>query len=460
MRIGIIIKETGRSLSRYIYVNLLLMVQFIICLFLLITMLTFYIEIGDNESLTQIEKFDTEKWYTVRVDFDMSMSNVTEIAREGDGFVRARDFYREITRNELFRQISFRAGQGVYLDVALLDGRFGKGQYDDLLNSDGASSKEACYAELEDNGKAFTGAYLRSAQMNLAAFELLSPKIAEGEGFTGENTTLVSEESPMPVLLGHSYQGVFQVGDTFRLLLPVMATAEAFYNAKVVGFLEEDSWMPAYGGGVAEEILFLDDYILCPVGMDIQYVPEGQEERAKIVSGQYTDSLFYSCISLYPGVSYSQAIIRAHELSEQYDVYDLLFTSTSFGMELLKNETETTIAMITVLTGAMVCFTIFCLVSASLNKIQKNLRTYAVYLVNGSGLYPIIMPFLLEMFLLLLPCMGINFLLLRKKMYLSQNYMPFGAVIFMAVLIFCAMAVFITVKLKGMETEELMRRKE
>ena len=51
MRLHIILRELQRSFVKNIYVNILLMIEFAICFFLLITLLTFYVDIGDNTKL-------------------------------------------------------------------------------------------------------------------------------------------------------------------------------------------------------------------------------------------------------------------------------------------------------------------------------------------------------------------------------------------------------------------------
>ncbi len=464
MRLHIILRELQRSFVKNIYVNILLMIEFAICFFLLITLLTFYVDIGDNTNYGMIRDIDNREWYNVRVDNGDSLNaEMARVSAETDGLIRLKEFYNKLSDNEYFDFVTLKDGiQNIYFASDDMDGIMGKGQYDKFIPHDADISIDQCYNQVKrKDGTTETIVRIKSSQMNYNAYELFGMKLAEGEGWTKDNMTVKSEDYTMPIILGYEYKGYFNIGDTIELSLPVSGLTEyddTCYNAQVVGILEEDTWIPSHDA--YNDLVCMDEQIIVPVGMNIEYIPQTKEECIKFASGQYSESICYSMIALKEGVTYQQAMLKSNEWSENYDVYNLLFTSTSFGMDYLKNETETTVIILSVLTVVMVFFALFCLITSAISRIKKNLRVYAIYMVNGSGILNILIPYLIETFVLFIPAMAINAVLLQEKMYLTRNYAPLILLISMVMIVYIGLSIFIAIKLKGIDTEKLMRRRD
>ena len=60
MRITMIIREMVRSFRRSLWVNLLMTVQMSICFFLVITMMTYYFDVGNSQEYIPSGAFRTE----------------------------------------------------------------------------------------------------------------------------------------------------------------------------------------------------------------------------------------------------------------------------------------------------------------------------------------------------------------------------------------------------------------
>lgn len=458
-----ILHELVRSFKRRFWVNILLMVQFSICLFLLITMLTYYLTIGESNEFGTVCKVNSRDWYMLRLETSDSMSEFSELAFAPDGLERVSELYGRLQNSQMFDLISAREWQNIYLETELMEKHLGEGNYEMLIDDCGGLIEHSqCYTEFEDEEGVHSVVSIKSVQMNYGAFEAFGLSTIEGQGLTKKNTLLESVENPVPVVLGNDYQGYFSVGEHFWFALPTIGTEDWTYQAVVVGILEKNSTMPVYGGieaGVGEGVVNLDHMVVVANGLDIQKLPMVMKQKAKYASAIYADALNQSYISPRAGINYQAAVKEASEISREYGI-DLYFTSVSFGMELLLLESEHAMAILLILTGAMTAFTIFCLMAVCISRIRDNTEIYAICMLNGADLRHIITPCLFEFLVLLLPALIVNYALLYSNMQMTRNYAPLYVVIIMAAGMFLLAACVIIRKVGGINIEELMRRKE
>lgn len=460
---GMILAETGRSFLRRLGTNILLMCQFVICFFLLITMMTYYLAIGESSEFGTICKVDDRKWYMMRMETSASLIEFSDIAMAHDGLERASSLYGAFQEADSFDVISAKDWQGIYLETELMEDRFGPGNFDPLIfyYGDEVIEVSQCYQELAQGDETYSAVLLKSVQMNWGAFQTFGLGTVEGEGFTRENTTLKTADDPLPVVFGNDYQGHISVGDEFLLFLPTMGSEDWLFRGIAVGILEDGSIMPTYGGGESDPkgvgTVDLDDMVLVASGLTLQTLPEDLGQKAKFASAIYADALNTSYLSPREGYSYQAVVKEANDISREYGI-DLFFTSVSFGMELLLEESKTMMALLLILTGAMATFTVFCLVSTCISRVRDNMAVYAVRLLNGAGLGSILAPCLLEFAILLLPALSVNYLMLRKNMAMTRNYVPMLVVLAMAVGVFCLAACITVRKIGGINIEEQMRR--
>ena len=450
MNITLVIKETIRSFYHNIYVNLLLMAEFVICFFLFITILTYYIDIGNNDEVNSVDEIAGRKWYAANI--DMSDINImSKIAQESDGYKRLNAFMNELTDNEIFDFVTWRSWQDIYVDKSTFDEKVGENKYEKFVPENYYSTGD--FMDEENDS-----IYIKSVQLNYQAYKYLDIKLSSGDGWNDDNLAIDSPANRIPVLLGADYEEYFNVGDEILIYLPDMSMGDWSYHAYVAGFVESGQWIPTTEMG--KDVQTLDDQIICPVGMNILYEPENPELRMKYAFSQFSEAINTSHIAVKDGHTYEEAIQYCNKLSEKYDVYKLYFSSMSFGMTLLKNETDTTIHVFTMMTILIIIFTIFCLIATAANRIQSNMRVYAIYIANGSPIANIVVPYILEMLILFIPAFCINWWLIKMQSGGSLNYMPLVVLAVANIFIYLIVCILLAIKLMNINIEELMRRKE
>ena len=219
MRITMIIREMVRSFRRSLWVNLLMTVQMSICFFLVITMMTYYFDVGNSQEYNTVWHIQDREWYKLRMEMDASSTEIAELAFAPDGLYRVSNLYRELSTADDFDIASFRKDQCLYLEESFLDEKFGAGNYDQFIDAQGLPV-EYCYNELPDGDGVYHGVAVKSVQISRAAYELFDLRTELGEGLTEENTTFSSSSRPLPLIFGNNYKNAVSVGERFRIYMP------------------------------------------------------------------------------------------------------------------------------------------------------------------------------------------------------------------------------------------------
>ncbi|MCR5792830.1 MAG: hypothetical protein K6G65_06650 [Lachnospiraceae bacterium] len=451
----LMLRELCRSLRENGFVNILLIVQFVISFFLITTMITFYIDIGNNKNADTITKLNNREWYSARIDLNEDWIRPQRLALESDAVPRLNRLYQSMADSEKATLLSFYIQPSYFLKRDM-DRAFKTKSYDDMLEYE--DSKESAIFEEMDlpsrKGEIYT--QLKTVEMNLGAYDEFRLETEEGEGFTKENMTLNNDRDVMPVLLGNNYKGTFQIGDVVEIQYIGFQNANPLCDVRITGFLKKGEKLPIYGG--EDEFVELDNYVVLPMGMNITYLPESVDKRTVYANTQYISAIEYSFVSMNKGYDYSDYVLEANRLSTELDLFKLYFSATSFGLEMLENETRESTQSLLLLTIAMVCFMLFCIISSCINRFRKNARVYAIYLLNGSELANIILAYLVEMTVLMVPGMVLNYLLIARVNRWTGNMAPFLLVVGMAILVVFLVAAVIHTKLRTLNIEEYMRR--
>ncbi len=461
MKLRVIFEELYRSISRNIVVNIMLMIQFSICMFLLTTMITFYVDVGNSKDRYLIEYLDDREWYEACIEFDVSGDTdvMYETIIQPDIWERINGYYEDFSNNPQYEYISCNNTQAVYIDKMHFDKVFEWGKYDEFLDISETVSNEDCIYQNKQEG--IEEVCVKSVQMNINAYDVFGLEIENGEGFTIQNTTIDDENDYIPIILGSDYSDIFEIGESFDISLPTQFSEIEDWKRKavVIGFLKEGELLPITEGGTSE-MAVLDNYVIYPNGMKFNYIPSDHLTRQYYIGTQFFDCIFNSKISLNEQVSYGDVILDVNELSEKYDMFDISFSSTSFGMDMLRNESKSTLQVMKVLSVALLVFTIFCLVTGCITRLNKNLKTYAIYISNGCALSNIIATYVFENIMIVLPAIGINYYIMKSNIESSLNYGPLWIVITGAITIFVIMTCITLVKLSRVNIEEYMRSKE
>jgi len=457
--INIIIKEFCRSFLKNSFTNILLIILFSLSFFVGITMLTYYFDIGGSEMEGLVEDYLGRDWYALRIDSEDGLAAVNQTTKSPRSFERMSEFYRTMTNNEAFSYLSYYTGQCVYAYKKDLDQKIGRGNYDNFLDYVDTPDDAIIKIEEMDDRGSFEIAALKCAHLNYQSAQIFDFKLSHGENFTKENTTMHNEESAVPVILGNSYEKYYEIGDEFEIEPMGIGEFEEqkddFMKVKVIGILKKDEMMPAYGS--VERTQNLNDYMLCASGCNFEYHPESMRKALMFESCMYVENILYSFISPKEGYSYNDIIHEINDNIKKYDMFPLLFTSVSFGSEALQNETRASILSLSILSFIMIAFLIFCLVSSGVSRFMKNAKTYAVYLVNGCHIGNIIIPYILEMIIVVMPAILFNYYLLEYRMTITDNKWPFIAVLGMSLAVILTMGELICRKLSKLEIENYMK---
>lgn len=204
MNITLVIKETIRSFYHNIYVNLLLMAEFVICFFLFITILTYYIDIGNNDEVNSVDEIAGRKWYAANI--DMSDINImSKIAQESDGYKRLNAFMNELTDNEIFDFVTWRSWQDIYVDKSTFDEKVGENKYEKFVPENYYSTGD--FMDEENDS-----IYIKSVQLNYQAYKYLDIKLSSGDGWNDDNLAIDSPANRIPVLLGQIMKNILMLG--------------------------------------------------------------------------------------------------------------------------------------------------------------------------------------------------------------------------------------------------------
>ncbi|MCR5792833.1 MAG: hypothetical protein K6G65_06665 [Lachnospiraceae bacterium] len=402
-----------------------------------------------------MEDLNNKEWNGTYVDLFSDGTKISQTLCSGDGMERLHEVYKEISDNDVLDFMSFQSHQSITVKKELMDGKFGKGKYNDVLDFEEKPSDAYVLYKANKYYETHVSAGLRAAQMDLNAYQMLDLKVDEGEGFTKENLTLDSDEDCLPVVLGHNYLGRFSIGETFEMDY-LSDEDEPLCNVKVVGILKKGERMPAKDG--TDDWVVLDDYMIEPMGANIIYSPSDQKRKKMYANNQYLLVFEAGVFAAKERHTYNDAIHLINGCVEEKDTFRILFSGTSFGTELLQNETETTIYVYGILAVVMLIFLVFCLMTACLNRFYDNVRNYAVYMMNGCSHINLLLAFVIEMLLVITVPVIVSYSLLKEKMYLTGNYAPIYVIITLAVLIIGSTTVLIAYKLTSLNIEEYMRR--
>ena len=244
--------------------------------------------------------------------------------------------------------------------------------------------------------------------MDLRAYELFGLKVQEGEGFTEQNTQLASPSMPVPVLLGSSYKGIINIGDSMEACL-----WDDVFPCRVAGILENGETVPE-SGRLDNGACPLDSCIIFPLGLRLA---GGSQELGDMKKFAFLDALALDCATaqVKEGEANRQAAVF-YEMGKSYGLPAVHLIGTSLGMELFRKESASSVRMLLILTLTLVCFAFYGLFVTFYDKISSNRRAYGIYLMNGCPLPLILAPCLLEAALILLPS-----ILLAKAVFTYEN---------------------------------------
>lgn len=448
-----IAEEFFRSFRKSLFKDILLMIMFSTGLVMAVLMGSYYLELGQQYA-DSIRYTGNGIWYGISVYDDMG--EIGESLVTEDGCVNMLEYYDELSSMEGNPIYSVHTSQG----LAVREDDFKKilcgNGYEGFLHEDHSSAISAQWPS-ENEGQVESLLDLKSAQVDYRAYRIFALKTEEGEGFTEENTTIKTAADTIPIVLGNDYEGIVPTGCTFDI--NIIGT-DYVYPCKVVGILEQGMQIP-WDGDVAQDMITLDSYILFPYGIRIldKQAGTGDIERYAYLNAL---SLGSAAVRLKNEDEFMPMVNRFQRLGQEFGLPPVRMLGASMGLKLFRKESAAGVRIILILTIVLIFFTFYGLFFTLYDKVQANKRVYGIYLVNGCSVVTLIISYLLEISVILMPSLWVcRYVFLNEKVSWGADI---GEIIrtgdCFAGVSFLVAAVFIALIMKGVNVEKLIRQKD
>lgn len=439
------LREFFRSFKGSLLKNILLMMLFTISVIISVIMFTYYTDVKERDS-DIIQESDNGVWYplefTGRNDDHEEVFNTLSTAKGCRNLV---DYGQSLRNMEDWPVYTFFTQQNMWTKENDFRTLIGDNDYHRFLPKYRQESFSAYIGE--ETCLLFD---LKCAQTDVRGYRMFGLRTGEGVGFTEENTTLNQASDEVPIILGNEYKGIISVGQTMDLYFD-----DEPYKCKVIGILEQNTQLPRDGNS-NNEMISLDSYIIFPYGIRFSGKTTKTNEIHKFAYLEYW-ALGNASVRVDDEKKLKQLVLALRDKGEEFGLPPLQVVGTSMGLDLLRKEAATGIRILLILTIALICFTFYALFVTFFDKIQSNTRVYGIYLMNGCSLKMIVLPFLLEMAIILFPA-----ILIGRYIFGLMGVEP---IILYIVYCFAGLAFligsgFIIYLMKGVDTEHLIRQKE
>ena len=221
---------------------------------------------------------------------------------------------------------------------------------------------------------------VKSVQINKSVIEMNDLKLSEGRFFGDEEYLFTGREDYIPVILGFEYVGDYQLGDKI-----IIEHYSKITEAKIIGILEPSQHiLDMY----RNPDFLLDRYMILPT-IYFDELPSTLIDRGEIDRVFLIASLF----SVSNGIILTESSAleirkQLSEVSERTNFYDFqIIGANSFKIDSLFALTQIshTNMIIIVVISFLIMLGLFLFTLT--NKINKNLESYSVLLINGADIY-------------------------------------------------------------------------
>ncbi len=249
-------------------------------------------------------------------------------------------------------------------------------------------------------------------------------RVIEGRDFTDEDMTFV-EGGTRPVLLGYKYleTGAYKVGDILDWhcegdYQPSYVTPKL----EVIGFLAEDTTVIDKRG---THIIDLDTYIVCPrYFVSVSQWDSYSETVIKLAYNTDIYEMDFTRVMIdkdheEEGVAELQKALDDYEgLSKYYKI-----VNRKQALEKIHTRTETFTNFAMAITGVLMAFAIVTVIFSVINRIENNLKDYAIHISIGASSINII-GFVISETVIILSC-SVALGLIFSKWLMTELYMPY-----------------------------------
>lgn len=207
---------------------------------------------------------------------------------EPDALSRLKQFYSEL--NQTVARVEY------HLQSLMYDGTY--------TGDPGFSASGSVNAQ-GDDGQFHT--MLKTLMIGKAEYDSFDDYVETGRNFEADDFTVHALTDSIPVILGHAYAGLYEIGDTLPLSLHLQPL-----TFTVVGFLQANTTFRF------DLDIPLDQYILVPL-YDIAYEPAD-------AANEYYQEHYYmqKCdgfVGIDPAANAEEMFRTVEELAEEYDLH-------------------------------------------------------------------------------------------------------------------------------------------
>ncbi len=258
-------------------------------------------------------------------------------------------------------------------------------------------------------------------------------RVIKGRDFTDEDMIFI-EGGTRPVLLGYKYLNVYEVGDILSLHRENNNNIElssVIPKIEVIGFLEEDTTVIDEQG---TDIYDLDRCIVFPkYSLSLaEYENSSKSVRFNACNTSYL--YFLSFTKFLIDTEYEiEAVAELQDALNNYEGISKHYTIVrkDQAIEKMHTRTETFTNFAMMITGVLMTFAVFTVLFSVVNRIENNLKDYAIHISIGASSNNVI-GFVISETVIILSC-SVALGLIFSKWLMAELYMPYYFIEFLGI---------------------------
>ncbi len=264
-------------------------------------------------------------------------------------------------------------------------------------------------------------------------------RVIKGRDFTDEDM-VYNADKPRAVLLGYKYKDVYEIGDTIEIYDKTWQFLNTATEFEVIGFLAEDSTVLDRFG---RKIYDLDTCIVFPTIFMSEEDYQAQDEDVKRVV-QNANYLYFESVKFLVNKEHEQAVISeiqsALDNCSKFGKYFEIVNSKQ-SVEKIHSRTEAVTQFAFNITAVLMVASLVTIVFSVINRIENNLKDYAIHISLGASFNGIIGFVISEMAIILGCSMVLG--LTVTKLFLAHLYMPYYFLEFLGIFALTSLLVII-----------------
>ena len=459
---GNILDELRYNIKNSTFINLILIIQFILFFWQSTMILSYFLDMPLYETSNNIQG-DTA-YYSLGYSFstDEGKEAAANQSSDPDYISNQAKVYDELHANPDLHFMTFSNVAAIPVEYEMLRKRFTdqelldfycNSQYPGEYNPTEMPPETLTIPSYE--GESFAKYDTKICRMDMPAMEHFQLQAEEGRLLDEEDFNYTWDQKVIPVLVGSAYSSGFDIGD--RLDADMYGTGVQF---EVVGILKENTVILTDAiYTLTGEPYSLDYAIILPF-FYITDLPENENQEF-LADANYDEAFQEGIIAVDADTPKSEVNKIEKEINQIFvknGLYPVSMVASTYGVKIFRTESQETLEILlgaSVLVGAL---TISGICMSTITKLNRNLKRYGTEIMNGQSVGMILAAFLLEILLVIAAAMMFT---VWKFMDLIQLNLVFLWVILALALVsvLIVSAIFIR-KLLKVDIEEIIRSEE